>query len=65
MGKLDEYVQGVKQHHHANVLRRTAVKEYEDDPDVVFHDQDPESQDAPHGVNTPEEMSYSADPVAD
>lgn len=38
-----------------------------EDPDVdLVEDKDQARQDnAPHGVNTPEEMSQSADPVAD
>lgn len=65
MGKIAEYIEGVKQHHHANRLRAASEREYANDPDVVFHDNAPMSEDAPHGVNTPEEMTYSADPVAD
>lgn len=65
MGKITEYIEGVRQHHHANRLRKEVQREYADDPDVVFHYDAPEPHDAPHGVNTPEEMTFSADSVAD
>ena len=65
MGKLADRIEGFKQHHHANRLRSTAVREYANDPDVVFHDHPQATTDAPHGVNTSEEMTYSVESVAD
>lgn len=65
MGKITERIEVIKQHHHAKRLRASAVREYADDPDVVFHDTAPEGHDAPHGVNTPEEMMHSVEPISD
>lgn len=65
MGKIADFVEGVKQHHQANKLRKEAVREYANDPTVEFHFAAPPAHDAPHGVNTPEEMTHSADSVAD
>ena len=65
MGKIKERLQTVRQHHAANRLRSSNEREFANDPDVVFHDDPPAPFDAPHGVNTPEEMMHSAVPVAD
>jgi hypothetical protein len=65
VGKITDRIEEIKQHHQAKKLRKEAVKEYANDPDVEFHYVAPEAYDAPHGVNTPEEMTHSADPVAD
>ncbi len=60
MGKIGEFVEEVRQHHHKRRLISSVLKEYADDPDVVFHEAIPEGHDAPHGVNAPEEMTHSA-----
>lgn len=65
MGKITERIEEVRQHYHANRLRAAAVREYADDPDVMLHVNAPESHDATHGVNTPEEMTHSAESSTD
>jgi len=51
-----ERIEVARQHHHAERLRAESIKEYADDPDVVFHAEAAEPHDAEHGVNTPDEM---------
>ena len=65
MGKVQERVETTRQRYHARRLRAAAVREYADDPDVVFHDVAPEGHDAVHGINTAEEMMHSAEPITD
>ena len=65
MGKVTERIETARQRRHAKKLRSAAVKEYANDPDVVFRYGPHIGHDAPHGVNTPEEMMHSAEPIAD
>lgn len=66
MGKITERIETIKQHHHANRLRKDVIRESADDPDVVFHDTAPKPfYHALHGVNSTEEMMNSAVPVTD
>lgn len=55
----------IKQRYALWRLNKSVLKDYADDPDVEFIDAPPIDENAPHGVNTEEEMMHSAESVAD
>lgn len=61
-----ERIKAIPQHHAERRLTKEVMAEYADDPTVQFEQFKPHDENAPHGINQPEEMAVtSADPVAD
>lgn len=66
LGSAIDRVKAIPQHRAERKLTKQVLAEYANDPDVVFEQFAPRDENAPHGVNVPDEMAVTdADPDTD